>query len=160
MGKRDSSRRRLRIFRRARYVCLSLAKFFSERGKAMGFLRKVVLCCGLAVLSVGLVGCGKKANENKPISDVKAEAEKMNVEQLRSMAMRYKEAITARQAEITKVTAKLKEIPITEQLGTEAKKIKADIDELNKSLSALTERFQVYYNKLKEKGADLSGLEL
>lgn len=135
-------------------------KPFFERGKTMGGLRKIILCCGLAVLSVGLVGCGKKADENKPISEVKTEAEKMNVEQLRSMAMQYKEAVTAKKAEITKATTKLKEIPITEQLGTEAKKIKADIDNLNKSISALTERFKVYYNKLKEKGGDLSGLEL
>ncbi len=126
----------------------------------MGFLRRIMLCCVVVIVSAGFAGCGKKADENKPMAEVKAEAEKMNVEQLSSMAMQYKEAITAKKAEITKVTARLKEIPITEQLGTEAKNIKADIDNLNKSISALSERFKVYYNQLKEKEADLSGLEL
>jgi hypothetical protein len=32
--------------------------------------------------------------------------------------------------------------------------------EMNKSVSALKERFQIYYNKLKEEGGDLSGLQL
>jgi hypothetical protein len=31
---------------------------------------------------------------------------------------------------------------------------------LNKSVSALKDRFQVYYDKLKEKGGDISGLNI
>jgi hypothetical protein len=31
---------------------------------------------------------------------------------------------------------------------------------LNKSTEVLAERFQVYYDKLKEKGGDLSGLDI
>jgi len=45
-------------------------------------------------------------------------------------------------------------------LGDEAKELKTEIEALNKSVSALKERFQVYYDKLKEKGGNLSGLEL
>jgi len=43
-------------------------------------------------------------------------------------------------------------------LGDEAKELKADIENLNKSISALRERFEVYYQKLKAEGGDLSGL--
>ena len=105
-----------------------------------------------------LPGCGKKADENKPMSEVKAEAEQMSVEKLKSMAMSYQDAITAKKGELEKLAGKLKDIPVTEVMGKEAKALKADIEALNKSLSALQERFTVYYNALKEKGGDLSGL--
>jgi len=48
-------------------------------------------------------GCGKKADESKPLSEVKAEAGSMSVEKLRSMAITYKDAITAKKGEIEKV---------------------------------------------------------
>ena len=126
----------------------------------MNTLTRVGLCIMITVCLLGFAGCGKKADENKPIAEVQAEANKMNVEQLKAKAMEYKDAIVAKKAEIEKVTAKLKEIPVTEQIGAEAKALQADIANLNKSLSALTERFQVYYNKIKEMGGDLSGLEI
>ncbi len=121
---------------------------------------KIGLCVIAAVCLLCLAGCGKKADENKPVSEVKAEADKMNVEQLRAKAMEYKDAIVAKKADIEKVTAKLKEIPVTEQMGAEAKALQADIANLNKSVAALTERFQIYYSKLKEMGGNVSGLEL
>jgi outer membrane murein-binding lipoprotein Lpp len=109
---------------------------------------------------LGFPGCSKKADQNKPITAVQAEADKMNVEQLKAKAMEYKNAIVAKKAEIDKVVAKLKEIPVTEQMGTEAKALQADMQNLSKAVNALTERFQVYYNKLKEKGGNVSGLEI
>ena len=120
----------------------------------------LIFYCLLVLCSLLLFGCGKKADENKPLSEVRAEAEKMNVEKLRSMAMEYKEAVLGKKAELEKLAGELKAIPVTKMLGDEAKGLKAEIEALNKSVSALTERFQVYYNKLKEKGGDLSGLEL
>lgn len=126
----------------------------------MKMKRNIELYCLLVICSLVLFGCGKKADESKPISEVKAEAEKMDASQLRSMAMNYKDAIVAKKGDYDKSTAKLKEIPRTEMLGSEAKELKAEIEELGKSVSALTERFQVYYDKLKEKGGDLSGLEI
>ncbi len=121
-------------------------------------MKKIVLMLALSMLF--LFGCGKKADENKPISEVQSEAEKMSVDDLKAMAMKYKDAIEAKKADIDKVTAKLKEIPVTEMLGENAKKLKADIDNLTKSLSALKERFQIYYDQLKAKGGDVSGLQI
>jgi len=109
---------------------------------------------------LGFTGCGKKADTDKPIADVQAEADKMNAEQLRAKAMEYKDAIVAKKAEIEKVAARLKEIPITQQMGEEAKGLQTDIANLSKTLTSLTERFQVYYNKLKETGGSVSGLEI
>ena len=97
---------------------------------------------------------------NEHFSEIKAEAEKMSIEKLRSMAMTYKEAITAKKDEVGKLASRLKDIPLTKMMSDEAKGLKADIDGLNKSVSALKERFEVYYKKLKEKGGDLSGLEI
>ena len=114
----------------------------------------------LVFSSLILCGCGKKADENKPISEVKAEAEQMSAEKLRSMAMMYKDAFMANKNEVEKLASKLKDIPLTKVMGDEAKKFKADIDALNKSISALRERFGVYYEELKEKGGDISGLKI
>jgi len=123
-------------------------------------VRNAVLCCLIALCLFAILGCGKKADENKPISEVKAEAEKMDTDGLRTMAMVYQKAIAAKNSEVEKLSAKLKEIPATEMLGAEAKEVKVDIDNLNKSISALKERFEVYYQKLKEQGGDLSGLQV
>lgn len=126
----------------------------------MKTVKLITFYCSLTLCALALVGCGKKADENKPISEVKAEAEKMSAEKLRDTALAYKDAIEAKKGDVEKITAKLKEIPITQMLGDEAKGLKADIDNLNKSVSALKERFNVYYGKLKEKGGDLSGLKI
>jgi len=123
-------------------------------------VRNSVLCCLIALCLFAILGCGKKADENKPISEVKAEAEKMDTDGLRDMAMVYQKSIAAKKGELEKLTAKLKDIPVTEMMGEEAKALKADVDNLNKSLSALKERFEVYYQKLKEQGGDLSGLQI
>jgi predicted nucleic acid-binding Zn-ribbon protein len=123
-------------------------------------LKTITLYCVVVLLTVSLFGCGGKADENKPMDEVKAEAEKMDVAKLKAMAAKYKDAIMAKQKDIEKMMAKLKEIPVTDMMSKEATGLKADIDSLNKSLSNLKVRFQVYYDKLKEKGGDISGLEL
>jgi len=122
--------------------------------------RSIGFHCLLALCSLTVIGCGEKADENKPIADVKAEAEQMNTKELRATALAYKEAIMTKQKDVEKLAASLKEIPVTKMLGAKAKKLKADSESLNKSISALTERFQIYSKKLKEKGGDVSGLEL
>jgi len=114
-----------------------------------------------------LQSCGKKAgsgsqkvDENKPIAEIKAEAVKMNVGQLRSIAMKYKDALMAKQDDVTKLTDSLAKIPLTEKLGKEAQALTGDIDNLMKSVSALRERFQIYYDQIKQKGGELKDLTL
>lgn len=123
-------------------------------------VRNIRLYCLLGLCVLVLFGCGKKADENKPISEVEAEAEKMSVAGLRSMALKYKEALMAKEGDVEKIMAELKEVPLTKRLGEEAGGLKADIDNVNKSISALTERLKIYYNKIKEKDGDLSGLKI
>ena len=127
----------------------------------MRIVKGISICALVALCLLVLHGCGgKKASESKPISEAKTEAEKMDAGQLRNMAMTYKEAIVAKKVDLDKVVAKLKEIPIAKMVGDETKQLKTDIDNLTTSISALKERFEVYYQKLKEKSGDLSGLEL
>ena len=125
----------------------------------MKISKKTILYCALALMLLTFCGCGKTTDENKPVSEVKAEADKMSVEKLKSMATTYKDAIVAKKGEVEKIASKLKDIPLTEMMGDEAKGLKVDIDGLNKSVSALKERLDVYYAKLKEKGGDMSGLK-
>lgn len=96
----------------------------------------------------------------KPVAEIQAQAETMSVESLKATALKYKEAILAKQADISALAAKVKEIPIAEALGDEAKKLKTDLTNLETSLKALKDRFQVYYDTLKTKGGDLAGLEV
>ena len=119
----------------------------------------VVLMAG-AMFFTGCESDSGSVNETKSISDVKAEAEKMDVDQLKATALKYKKAIEAKAPEVTKIADKIKAIPVTEALGDDAKTLKADLDKLNKSVTALKARFQIYVDKLKEKKGDVTGLEL
>jgi hypothetical protein len=96
----------------------------------------------------------------KPIAELEAAAQNMSVDDLKATALKYKDAILSKQPEVEKLLAKIKEIPITEALGQEAKTLKTDLQNLESTVGALKERYQVYYAKLKEKGADLTGLAL
>ena len=126
----------------------------------MKIAKKMAFYFCLALCTAALFGCSKKADENKPISEIKTEAEQMSLDQLRSAAMSYKDAILAQKTEVEKFAAKLKDIPVTKMLSTEAKDLKTEINTLNKSISALTDRFKIYYQKLKEKGGNLAGLDI
>jgi len=125
----------------------------------MKIVRNATILSLSVLISLTVLGCSKEADETKPVSEVKTEADQMDTNELKSAAMRYKEAFTAKARELERITAKLKEIPVTEMLGEEAKGLKADIEGLNKSVSALRERFDIYLQKLREKGGDTSGLE-
>jgi len=142
----------------------------------MRFEHRYILSCLLVLLLSIPLGCSKKGDETtpasttgagagaasvdtqKPISEVQAQADTMSVDSLRATALKYKEAILARQAEIQKLAEKMKEIPIADALGQEAKQLKTDLQNLETSVKALKDRFQVYYDTLKKKGGDLSGL--
>ncbi|RKY10638.1 MAG: hypothetical protein DRP65_06270 [Planctomycetota bacterium] len=130
-------------------------------------MRKATLTTTLLACILLLPGCGKKAgsgpqkvDESKPIAEIKAKAAKMDVEQLRAVAKKYKYALTARQAEVKKLPESFAKIPLTEKLGKEAQALTADIDNLMKSVNALSERFGVYYDQIKAKGGELKDLEL
>jgi uncharacterized coiled-coil DUF342 family protein len=121
----------------------------------------LTLCMSIAVFSMIIIlGCDKKADENKPLDEVKAEAAEMDVEDLREIALEYKETIYANLEEIGKIKNKIKEIPLKEMFGDQAQELKQELEPIIKSINELKKRFWVYYSELKKKSADLSGLEL
>lgn len=128
--------------------------------------RNITLWGLLVLYSLGIMGCGKKtgvgtgvkADENKPVSEVKAEAEKMSTEDLRAAAMAYNDAIKAKTAEVDTLAKELMKVMLAGKSQDELKKLNDQMGEMNKSKEKLTERFEIYYEKLKEKGGDLSGL--
>lgn len=132
-----------------------------ERAKTMKNLERIGLCMLIAGCLLSINGCGKEGPDVvTPISQLQAEADKMSVKQLKSRAMEYKNMIVAMKGKLEKLAAKLKEIPITEQSDAKAKEIQNSIGYTTEYVAKLTERFQVYYKKLKEKSGDVSGLDL
>jgi len=128
---------------------------FVERAGKMNNVRNVALWSLLVLVSLAILGCGKK-DEDKPVSEVKTEAKQMSTDELRAEAMKCKEAITAKKGELEEVMAKLKELPVTEIKDKDAKRL----EDLNKSISALQKHFDVYYQELRKKGVDTSDLKM
>jgi len=132
----------------------------------MKAVRSITLWCLLILLATS--GCGKKeeanvgtdakVDESKPISQVNAEAEKMDAQQLRAIAMKYKEVIVTKSAEVDKVAMELMQMMLADKSSDRMKTLQAQTDKLNQSKEALTAQFEVYCKKLEEKGGDLSGL--
>lgn len=128
-------------------------------------MKRRMLFASLVILVILLSGCGKKGvpagpvDESRPISEIKAEAELMTVPQLREMADKYLAAIKAKNPELDAMMQKLRDSSTSGSLSKDFMQIKGDIDVITGSLTALQERFEVYYSKLVELKADVSGLE-
>ncbi len=97
---------------------------------------------------------------DKAVSDLKAEAAKMSVEDLQAIATKYKNAIMEKQVDIDAITEKLKAIPMTEKMGADAQKLTGELKTLGDALKPLAERFEVYVDAIKAKGGDISALAL
>ena len=148
----------------------------------------VMLLCLVISSGLVLGGCGKKADKSpaptktgantspaaaqttpsatanvaadvqKSLAAVEAQAQTMSVADLKTTATQYKQALSAKQTDLQKLAAEAKGLSITDALGDKGKALKADVQKNEADVKALKDRFQVYYNKLKEKGDDVSGL--
>ncbi len=125
----------------------------------MNQFKKLMLIALLAAFVVGLTGCGGD-DDSITIEQAKAKAEKMDVDQLKKEAIKYKDKIAAKQKDAVKLMEDLKSVPITEAMGDKAKAIKEDMGKITESVQKLTEIYNVYLNKMKEKGGDPAGVEL
>jgi hypothetical protein len=95
-----------------------------------------------------------------PMDTVKAEIAKMGVDQLRDKALEYKKAIDAKKIELTQATLKLRDIVTANPMSSESTELQNNIKTLTKTVTDLKDRFQLYYNKIKDLGGNLSGLEM
>ncbi|MFH1752895.1 MAG: hypothetical protein ABH875_01810 [Candidatus Omnitrophota bacterium] len=104
----------------------------------------------IILVSLILAGCGG-VNEDKPIAEVRTEAQAMTAKDLQAMVDKYNGAIESKRAEIKKLGEKLSKIPVTELVGKDAQALKGNMDDINKSLRALSERLNVYMRELNNK---------
>ena len=100
-----------------------------------------------------LAGCGQEASEDKTPEQIKQEVVSMNAADIEAMIAKYNKAIEAKAAELKKETDKLSKIPLTEQLGDEAKAVRANLDNLKDSAAKLQKNLEAYAEGLKEKSA-------
>ena len=110
----------------------------------------------LTVLAVAftLAGCGgKTADTTTPVEQVKAEAQKMDTQAIQKTVDAYKAAIAAKEAELQQVAGKVKTIPVAEMLGDKAKELKAQNDQIQSTIKALSDRLQVYVDTLAAKAS-------
>ncbi|MBL7157054.1 MAG: hypothetical protein ISS92_02700 [Candidatus Omnitrophica bacterium] len=102
-------------------------------------------------LSLALTGCGGGVNENKPIAQVKTEAQGMSLDQLKATISKYQAVIQSKRNQMTKLTTAFQKIPVTQMMGDEAKKLKGDIQNVMTSIRALSERLNIYAQELRRK---------
>lgn len=133
-----------------------------ERTGQMKILKNAALWSLLILVSLTDSGCSKKEEEEKPAAKpsfyvkVKTEAEQKEPDALRTEVMKYKEEITAKKLEIEQLKTKLQTVPFEEILEEDAKRL----EELNRSISTLKKRYDIYLQELREQGGDTSGLEI
>ena len=133
-----------------------------ERTGQMKIVKYATLWSLLILISLADSGCSKKEEEEKPTAKpsfyvkVKTEAEQKEPDALRTEVMKYKEEITAKKLEVEELTTKLQTVPFEEILEEDAKRL----EELNKSISMLKKRYDVYLQELREQGGDTSGLQI
>ena len=101
-----------------------------------------------------------QADQNSTIPEITARAKEMAVENLRKMAEKYRDALAANQQKLKDLTEKFIAVPDAEKDTAPVENLKATIDLIYQGLGPLKERFQVYYNALKEKTGDLTGLDI
>lgn len=115
-------------------------------------MKKMILMFGAAVCALGLLtGCGSSVDENKSPETIKAEAADMDAAKIQAVIGDYTKAIEEKTKELEKTMSRLKEIPLQDQLGDDAKKLQAKAGELQASIGKLQKNLGAYAGALKEK---------
>jgi hypothetical protein len=122
-------------------------------------MRKILLALFL-ILPFFAMGCGKKADTNKSVDQIRQEVQAMSAQDLEAYAKAYASEISKQKAEVEKIASELKEIPVTQIFGEQAKSIKDRLSGVQSQVSALSERFQVYADKAREKGVNLDSVKI
>ena len=101
-----------------------------------------------------------KIDEGKSIPDITAGAKEMAVENLRKMAEKYRDVVAEKQQQLKEMTQAYLDLPADERQAAIGQIAKTAIDEIKTGLDIMKERFGVYYNVLKEKAGNLTGLDI
>ncbi len=98
-----------------------------------------------------VAGCGESVDENKTPEQIKQEVMNMSAADIQKKIEAYTKAIESKTAELKAETEKLAKIPLAEQLGDEAKKVRANIGNIESSLSKLKDNMAAYAEGLNAK---------
>lgn len=104
-----------------------------------------------SMMCLFLAGCGSSVDENKTPEMIREEAAKLDSAKIEAIIKEYGEAIQEKAAELEKVVAELKEIPLKDQLGDEARKLQERSVEIGKSLEKLKANLEAYKDALTKK---------
>ena len=75
------------------------------------------------------------------------------------MAEHYRDAIASNQQTLRDLTDKFVALTDAEKNGPQGQIFKVLIDQIHSSVTSMKERFQVYFDQLKELSGDVTGLE-
>lgn len=124
-------------------------------------LSTLSLCLLMTLSALFLCSCsGPKVDETKPIAEIETEADEMDADELYRMAEAYRHAILDKRDDVEDLLDRLKDIEPEELVSAEVKALKTDADLVDDSITALTERFDLYVKLLKAAGGDASKLTL
>jgi hypothetical protein len=93
------------------------------------------------------------------VDQAKANAAKMDVAGLKSMAEACIAAVKDKQGIISTLTAQQKALPL-DKMATDGPKLMEQIKQLTDAVTAIKGQFKVYYDALVAKGADTAGLQM
>ncbi len=113
---------------------------------------------GLLCLSMGFLGCAKKADPKRSLEKIRKEVVSMSTAQLESYAQLYAAAIRAQKAEIAKVQQQIKKMPVEKFFNN--KTMTRRISDIGREAEALFERYRIYVAAFQEKGGDLNKVQI
>ena len=131
----------------------------SAREKAVVVKEKAVEVKEKAVAKMNTIVQQYEADKGKSIEEVAADAKEMAVERVRKMAEQYRDAIASSQQTLRDLTEKFVALTDAEKNGPQGQIFKTLIDQVHGSITLMKERFQVYFDQLKELSGDVTGLE-
>lgn len=112
------------------------------------------------LVSLVFAGCGKKADTNKPVEQIKTEVQNMSLTDLEANAKAYAKEIASKKSEVEEISEQIKAFSVKDLLSEKAESIKSQMDQIGNQVSALTERYQLYADKFREKGGDIAKIQI
>jgi hypothetical protein len=100
------------------------------------------------------------ADQGKSIPDITAGAKEMAVENLRKMAEKYRDVVAATEQQLKTLKQGYLKLSDDDRKAAIGQITKIGIDDIENRLDIMKERFGVYFNALKEKGGNLTGLDI